>query len=255
MNIRDTSHHEAGFTLVEIAIVMLIVTLLLTGLVPTISSQIEQRQRNETLKQLDEIKQALIGYAVVNGRLPCPADGTTPSGQANAALVQAGSEYKNPVAGTPFVCFNPSGVLPWATLGVSETDAWGRRFSYRVTPAFSRSTGGAGCATNPQSGAFELCDPGTLTVLTAAVGGTTVSSALPAVIISHGVDGVGAYTTGGQIIPGAVGDQYENANNANLALNDDNFVTHDVTPTFDDLVVWISPNILFNRMVVAGKLP
>jgi len=31
--------------------------------------------------------------------------------------------------------------------------------------------------------------------------------------------------------------------------------SHSFTPVFDDLVVWVSPNILFNRMVVAGKLP
>jgi len=27
------------------------------------------------------------------------------------------------------------------------------------------------------------------------------------------------------------------------------------TSEFDDIVTWLSPNILFNRMVVAGKLP
>lgn len=56
--------HRDGFTLVEMAIVLLIVTLLLTGLVPTISSQIEQRQRNETRKQLDDIRDALLGFVV-----------------------------------------------------------------------------------------------------------------------------------------------------------------------------------------------
>jgi hypothetical protein len=33
------------------------------------------------------------------------------------------------------------------------------------------------------------------------------------------------------------------------------FVSHNPTPTFDDLVIWISPNVLINRMVSAGKLP
>lgn len=249
-HIRAIPCRIAGFTLVEMAVVLAIVAFLLGGLLPTISSQIEQQHRTETRKQLDDIKQALIGYAVINGRLPCPADGTTPSGQTNAALVQAGFEYKNPVAGAPFVCFNASGVLPWATLGVSETDGWGRRFTYRVTPAFSNSTGGVGCTGNPKVGiSFELCDSGDITILSAAVGGTSVSTAIPAVILSHGPDGLGAYTTSGQVMAGAVGDQNENAN------NDINFVYHDVTPNFDDMVVWISPNILLNRMVAAGKLP
>ena len=66
-----------GFTLVEMAIVMLIVALLLGGLVPTLSSQVDQRHASETSKQLDEIQQALIGYAIIYGRLPCPASDTS----------------------------------------------------------------------------------------------------------------------------------------------------------------------------------
>ena len=62
---------QAGFTLIEMAMVLMIVALLLGGLLPTISSQAEQRHENDTRKQLDEIQQALIGFAIINGRLPC----------------------------------------------------------------------------------------------------------------------------------------------------------------------------------------
>lgn len=244
-----------GFSLIEMAIVLFIVALLLGGLLPTVSSQIEQQHRTETRKQLEEIQQALIGYAIINGRLPCPADGTTPTGQSNTTVtppLPAGAEYKNPAA---TACFNASGVLPWATLGVRETDAWGRRFTYRVSPLFADSTDGSGCTGPITAGvSFQLCSTGLLAIKS-SVGGTLIASGIPAVIISHGTDGLGAYTIDGQIIPGATGDQNDNANNANLALNDDNFVSHDFNPTFDDLVVWISPNILLNRMVTAGKLP
>jgi hypothetical protein len=33
------------------------------------------------------------------------------------------------------------------------------------------------------------------------------------------------------------------------------FVTHEVAPNYDDIVIWLSPNILFNRMIAAGRLP
>lgn len=36
---------------------------------------------------------------------------------------------------------------------------------------------------------------------------------------------------------------------------DSNFVSHDFQPGFDDTVLWLSPNTLFNRMVTAGQLP
>lgn len=214
------------------SIVLAIVALLLAGLLPTISSQIEQQRRNETRKQLAEIQQALIGYAVINGRLPCPADGTIPTipGVANGA----GQEKASCAAGAN------GGVLPWVTLGVNETDAWGRRFTYRVTPVFA--TVGA---------PFQLSSPPNLNVgLTP--GATDVAANVPAIIVSHGTNGLGAYTPSGQPItpiPAPATDEGDNVN------NDNNFVSHDFTPSFDDLVVWISPNILFNRMVAAGKLP
>ncbi len=41
--------------------------------------------------------------------------------------------------------------------------------------------------------------------------------------------------------------------------NDRVFVSHTPTPPglneFDDLVIWISPNILYNRLIAAGRLP
>ena len=65
----------SGFTLVEMAMVLLIVALLLSGLVPTITNQMEQQRSNEARKQLDEIQQALLQYCslktdfVVNSKL------------------------------------------------------------------------------------------------------------------------------------------------------------------------------------------
>lgn len=244
-----------GFSLIEMAIVLFIIALLLGGLLPTISGQIEQKNRNETRKQLDEIQQALFGFALTNGRLPCPADPTTPSGQSNVALVPAGMEYRNP--GAPNACVNVVGnsawgVLPWATLGVNETDGWGRRFTYRVTSSFADTTDGTGCAGTVAVGtSFQLCSSGSLTVQS-SFGGNIIAPNLPVIIISHGTNGLGAYSSLGQKItpiPGAGTDEGENTD------NNDNFVSHEIRPDFDDQVVWISPNILINRMVTAGKLP
>ncbi len=40
---------------------------------------------------------------------------------------------------------------------------------------------------------------------------------------------------------------------------DNDFVMHTITQPgpneFDDLVTWISPNILYNRLIAAGRLP
>lgn len=230
---------QTGFTLVEIAIVLLIVAILLGGLLPTISSQVEQRRISDTRKQMDEIQQALIGYAISYGHLPCPAKTTlvtgvdANAGQADCTLIAAAST---------------TGVIPWATLGTSETDAWGRRFTYTATNSFI----------TPTPPTFTLASIGNLQVMSAAAGGSTIASNLPAVIVSHGSNGCGAYTPlGTQITPSNSQDEKNNSNGGAIFVSHDPTATSDcsLTTTYDDLVAWVSPNILFNRMVTAGKLP
>lgn len=245
-----------GFTLVEMAIVLVIIGLLLGGLLMPLSAQVESRQISETQKALDEINQALIGFAVANGRLPCPAPATTATGTAGAGL-----EPTPIVAGG---CANAAGVLPWATLGVNETDSWGRRYTYRVTTEFARTASGqtifTGTACPPPSdplhAAFALCSQGDMTIMSTAAG-STVSDMIPAVVISHGKHGNGAYTSQGtQLATGTDADELDNQLTAGgTSTANTTFISKTPTPTFDDLAAWVSPNTLMNRMVSAGKLP
>jgi prepilin-type N-terminal cleavage/methylation domain-containing protein len=119
-----------GFTLAELAIVLVIVALLVGSLLAPLSTQIDSRNLADTRRALAEIRETILGYAVVNGRLPCPALANVASGAAGAGL-----EGTRAASG----CTNIAGVVPWATLGVAETDAWGRRYSYRVTRAFTKA--------------------------------------------------------------------------------------------------------------------
>ncbi len=242
---------QSGFTLIEMAIVLMIVGLLLGGILVPLSAQMDQRNNSDTQKSLSEIKEAIIGYALANGRLPCPATATIPTGQTNAGIaLTTGS-------GSTLACSNATGVLPWATLGVSETDAWGNRYTYRVMSDFADGVGSTtygGCSPSPipMLATFGLCSVGNLNVLSAASGGVTIAASVPAVIISHGKNGAGAYTPQGTQLPrGSNPDELENSD----GILDNNYVSHLPTATFDDLVVWISPNVLMNRMVSAGKLP
>ncbi len=229
-----------GFTLVEIAIVMLIVTLLLTGLVPTISSQIEQKQRNETRKQLDEIRDALLGFAVANGRLPCPASATT-------------NGIESPVGGA---CTNPyDGFVPAATLGITLTDnqgyaldGWSNRIRYAVTTdhtsAFTITNGMQAVGMGTLTPNLSVC--ASATGITATNCGAAISLTSNAVAVIYSV---------GKSTTAAGADEAANLN------GDQVFVSHEQSPAgapngeFDDMVTWISPNILYNRMVAAGKLP
>ena len=236
-----------GFTLIELAIVLMIIGLLLGGLLVSLSAQMDQRNNSDTQKAMAEIREAIIGFALANGRLPCPADPTIATGSLNAGKERA----------TCTSVASSTGVLPWSTLGINETDAWGNRYTYRVTPDFadaiaSSTYGGCTPSPIPTLASFGLCSVGNLNVWSSAAKVTTISAAVPAVIISHGKNGAGAWTPQGSQRP-ASSDADELENSDGSADND--YVSHTPTSTFDDLVVWISPNILFNRMVAAGKLP
>ena len=211
-------NQSGGFTLTELTMALAIIALLLAGAMIPLTAQIEVRNVADTQRTMESIRDAIIGFAQANGRLPCPADGSIPAGTANAGIERKGLTTCNNVAGA--FAFD---ALPWATLGVPETDAWGRRFSYRVSPAFadtfnvSPQSWSTKTSTVPSSPAdqnplctptplpnspttFALCSLGDIAVYTR--GGTTTTpvplgTAIPVVIISHGKNGLGAWQTNG----------------------------------------------------------
>ena len=250
---------EGGFTLIEIAIAVVVIALLLGSLLGPLSVRVEQQERQKTQALLEEIKEALYGYAATTGTLPCPdTDG-------------AGLPNGSPPTTS---CTGYEGGLPWQTLGVERGDAWGYRFRYRVTPEFTAPNiatcddDGDGNPNNPDFN-FDLCDDGDITVRTRDNDKDPVDlvTKAPAVILSHGKNGLGATRIDGVAMPPTAGGTDEEVN---ADPTDPNFITRtysfpgtncsDTEPAlayceFDDLVVWISPNVLKNRMIAAGRLP
>lgn len=237
MNLKLQRHQQFGFTLVEIAIVLVIIGLLITGLLTPLTAQYDLKSYSETRERIANIKEAVTGFALVNGRLPCPAIGTVASGSVGAGLE---------------VCTltSTTGVVPWATLGLPETDAWNRRFTYQVTQSFTDATPDA-CAFGTTS-SFALCSQGDISINNGAV---TIATGIPVLVVSHGKNGFGAYLPSGLRVPYTSETTLEEQNNANASYPP---VYVSMTPTaqgFDDVVDWVSHNVLFNRMVTAGRLP
>ena len=241
---------QTGFTLAEVAIVLLIVGLLMGGLLPTLSGQIDERHNTDTTKQLNDIRDALIGFALTYGRLPCPASSTS-----------LGQE--SPVGGG--ICnLLYNGFVPAATLGLSGTtdssgfliDSWGNRIHYAVT--------------NANANAFT-----TTSTLTTGMQGVGISNLQPNLLVCTTYNGISASSCGSNYYltatPGVPVVIFSTGKNgaqgsagpdeaANLDANQ-TFVSHLPTGSgapggyFDDIVIWISPNVLISRMVSAGKLP
>ena len=98
---------QGGFTLVELAIVLIIVTLLTSGLMMSLMAQQEMMASAETQRRLNEARDALLGFAAANGRLPCPAAPAT----TGLELPAGGGDCNNPW----------DGFLPAITLGMTPT--------------------------------------------------------------------------------------------------------------------------------------
>lgn len=238
-------HHARGFTLIEIAIVLVIVGLLLGGLLMPLAAQVDTRRVAETDAALEEIRDAIYGFAIANGRMPCPADPSVASSTAGA-----GDERTPPCNGA-----SARGVVPWQTLGISETDAWGRRYTYRVTQTFADASPSSalGCATVGSAASFALCSTGNITVTN---GAASIASNIPAIVVSHGKNGLGAWLSDGTQLAGPSStDEIENTDNDATFVSRTHSAAGSTSGEFDDLVAWVVPGILFNRMVAAKKLP
>jgi prepilin-type N-terminal cleavage/methylation domain-containing protein len=211
--------YKSGFTLVEMAIVLVIVGLLVSAFLAPLGAQRDLKDYSDTRATLALIQEALYGYALshpaLDGKphLPCPdTDGDNAENRNGAGA-----------------CSAPEGNLPSRDLGIVNSDSWNNNYRYRVTTAFADSSTG-----------FTLVSNGGINIRS-AVAGNVVAANIPVVIISWGKNGA--------IIPAVGSAEGENRN------NNTDFVTQDFSTSFDDVIVWISPNVLFNRMVAAGQLP
>lgn len=247
-----TCSRDSGFTLIEIAVTLFILTLVLGSLLIPLATQVEERQVREADRAMNEMLEAVIGFAIsqTTPRLPCPDRTSGGAGTTNDTANDGVEDYVSGGA-----CQVTEGNIPWATLGVDATDPWGNRYRYLVTsgfatqasPTLSLSTGGSikVCAAHPTS---STC------------GGTNyVADNVPAAIISHGRNGYGAMNSGSNTqisTTGASNHELDNTPSRSYASVLVSKTRSEVSgEQFDDIVVWLSPNVLFNRLVAANKLP
>jgi len=288
---RDSS----GFTLVEIAIVLLIVTILLGYSVAMLTVQQELKQYRQAQKEITDIVSAVEAFAQVNGYLPCPAwadDLAAPTVSSNGfecredggALDCGGSD---PTVDSCDVWF---GFVPGKTLGLEGRyspntglllDPWGMPYRYQVSDSNTGSNPPLTdeddfvmvgemkdegipnlvpdlvvCSADPSPGTAGPNDvrcASSQEVIIGAGGTTNCSdpgvSCAPVVVFSTGKDKLGNVAANSWV-------QRENLDNT---INDRVFVSTTISTSggseFDDVVQWISPNVLYSKMIEAGQLP
>lgn len=293
---------QSGFTLVEIAIVLLIVTILLGYTVALFPGQQRLKQYRAVDRQMDQLIEAIIGFAQINGRLPCPA-------QPNDAGVE---DILVDIDDAIIGCDTYAGFVPVNTLGLDGrfnedsllVDPWGNPYRYYVTdvdfngdfnkdftaPGQMRLVGLVDSEPNTPpgdgyidlDGRYLICDdPGDtddpddqcLNAANEVFGRYDAAAGLanaetryggaPFVLLSMGKNG--SETT--------AGDELENSGATetsdigvpsgtkyllkNVAGGETTFVRRrdGMADDFDDVVRWVSPSVLFSRMIQAGQLP
>ena len=281
---------ESGFTLVEIAIVLLIVGVLLGYTVALLPKQQELKKYREADQEMDQIIGAIVGFAQVNGRLPCPAIPNT-----------AGDED----GGGGADCNNFGGFVPLNTLGLTGRtnadslmlDPWGNPYRYYVTDNDFNAAGGSDFVRSGEmrvvglvdsnidnytdlDGGYVICDradatlddicdaPAVEVFGNAPVTGGPYGGA-PFVLVSHGKNWNDAPPAGDELVNfganltndatlamglGPSGNQYRLKD---AGGGETTFVrrTTGFADDFDDIVKWGSPNLLFSKMIDAGQLP
>ena len=67
--------HSAGFTIIELALVLIVVGILATALLPLASDVHESSLRETDDARMETIRNALMGYIRINEAVPCMAGG------------------------------------------------------------------------------------------------------------------------------------------------------------------------------------
>jgi prepilin-type N-terminal cleavage/methylation domain-containing protein len=200
---------EDGFTLMEIAIVILIVGLLAGGGVSLMGTLSRHKTRNETSSYLQKAKAALISYSEIHGRLPAAdtnADGNEDIG-------------------------SYSGDLPYLTLKLSPSDSNRRVLKYALNSNLNTDRI-ASCT------ALRLGLSGGPNVVDADGVATAFQTA--AVLVSAGPTDADN--------DGNVFDDLAGAFQGDNRDGTPNYIRHPPTDVFDDLVVYIGENELYGQI-------
>ena len=235
-----------GFSLLEIAIVLVIISLLLAFLLPTITGRLSTARLEATRSKEDLIKAALIAFVAQNKRLPCPAVENLPPTDANY-----GREATVPGTCTGTTALTTGamrGVVPWLALGLNDDialDGYYQRYSYIVTTTQTNLNA------NTVSGLTGNIAMHSATPVTVA-NQINVNNLAVVALISHGVNTAGAFTPSGMRIALPAGaDELENTDIANTAFISKDFSQNAGNP-FDDVVMAITPTDILNGLEKSG---
>lgn len=251
---------RSAFSLLELLVVLLVMTLALSALAVPLAAQVQLRRLEETRRLMDEAREALLGFAAAHGRLPCPA---SPASRGMESFAPAGDASNG-------LCANfHDGFLPGAALALSPLDAEGfvrdawmnprNRIRYAVFGAGASINGiaqpltrtnGMQVATLPALGAaphylFICSRAGPANPSDCGPAANQLTRRAAFVLLSPGANAVATPSPGS--------DEARNLDGNGV------FVSREFSNVpgdeFDDIVQWVAVHLVVNRLILAGRLP
>jgi prepilin-type N-terminal cleavage/methylation domain-containing protein len=264
---------QRGFSLIEIAIGLMIIGLIAASMIASVTQQNEQRRIAETKMSLNLARDAVMAFVTGQGRLPCPATAVSNGQEAIASNV-----------GGVVTCMLEAGFLPAVTLGLPGIDPQGflnnpwadgtngagtfpRAFRYAVT---NLTAPVANAFTSPGLGA-----PGSASrrsdVQTALAAGAGLFVCASATALNVGANRCGSVANllsnnaaviiwtlaaNGNDTTSFSVDEQQNANLmvARVLISRGYAPNGAVGGQFDDLVTWIPGALIMDRLLTSGAV-
>ena len=188
---------QRAFTLVEMAMVVLIIGIVMLTVFPALTGLRAAAQRTATEANMQSVLRAIAIYAQTNGCLPCPTPANTPA----ASFGQVRGDSAANRCGT---CSVPEGIPPFIALGIPQhqaKDGWGRWLTLRIDPNLTidctnKSLPNYALYCSPDTTLKGLCASGVNKTLRISVKMASSRLLQPAAVmlVSHGANGYGHTT-------------------------------------------------------------
>lgn len=214
---RGRNRGESGFTLIEMAIVVLISGFLLAAYIQAYQTYIVSKEQEETLENMKMIDDALFSYFGDTGRYPCPSNPDAAPGEADYGVQQCRLTPASACPGT-IVCDDGErdadgdgttdtiliGAVPIAELLTIDNirdelqllpkhvlDGWGNKLTYAVSENMASEALNQGNPARNDWGSIDLVDENSRSVV-------TPQASTHWVLLSHGRNAKGAFTWEGE---------------------------------------------------------
>lgn len=187
--IKTCLFEESGFTLLEMAVIVVISGIILTFLGSALLTFMRENQIETTEQRIAKIESALGRYLSDNGRYPCPANRFLGPGDSDFGKEVTTTCNSGGFSGTTRRGGVRIGAVPNRSLNLTEedaADAWGRKFTYAVTENLATPQ-----AYRSDEGRVRIRDDS----------GGVITDEAHYIVISHGVTGEGGLPLGAGNLP------------------------------------------------------